>query len=425
MASFFNRRLTQKKQVSYIRPTQSLVSGQVVSEQTANKVAAYYRGLTYISTQMAKLPLQIKTSTNEEVRGRIFNLLNIRPNSEMTSFVFKTNMIQQAIHYGNGYAEIERNMRGEPVALHLLDTKDCQKLRTPNGTIILKVAGASGGNREVYLPYDDVLQIQNFVTSNGQVGQGLLYYASHTLGISLSADEMAGNMFANGGMPSGVLEVQGTLSDEAFERIKADWKASTAGKKSGSTAILEEGMKYTPVSFSPDLLQFLDSRKFGVQEIARFLGLPLTKLFDADAATYNNIEHAQLEVATDTLDAWARNIESEIDVKLLNREVTSIRSEFDMYAVFRGDMAARSNYFKTMMQNAAMNPNEMRMKEGMAPYEGGDRYYIANNNFSPVDRMDEIIDSQVNKNEPDQDDNDTQSELEVVALDYLRTKTRN
>lgn len=424
MASFFNRRLTQKKQVSFIRPSQSIISGQVVSEHTANKVAAYYRGLTYVSTQMAKLPLHVKTNKNQDVPGTIFNLLNIRPNNEMTSFVFKTNIIQQAIHYGNGYAEIERNRMGQPIAIHLLDTRDCQKLRTPDGEIVLKVAGVSGGNREVYLPYQDVLQIQNFVTSNGQVGQGLLYYASHTLGISLSADEMAGNMFANGGMPSGVLEVQGTLSDEAFARIKEDWKASTAGKKSGSTAILEEGMKYTPVSFSPDLLQFLDSRKFGVQEIARFLGLPLTKLFDADAATYNNIEHAQLEVATDTLDAWARNIESEIDVKLLNREVTSIRSEFDMYAVFRGDMAARSNYFKTMMQNAAMTPNEMRLKEGMAPYEGGDRHYIANNNFAPVDRMDEVIDSQISKSEPGPKD-DTNSELEVVALDYLRTKTRN
>jgi hypothetical protein len=84
-------------------------------------------------------------------------------------------------------------------------------------------------------------------------------------------------------------------------------------------------------------------------------------------------------------------------MKLLNGRNAGKRTELDLYAVFRGDAVTRSTYFKNMMQIGAMTPNEIREKEGLAPYDGGDRFFIATNNFTPEDRMDEVIDAQVNK----------------------------
>jgi phage portal protein BeeE len=161
------------------------------------------------------------------------------------------------------------------------------------------------------------------------------------------------------------------------------------------------------------------------------LGVPPTKLFDGDSATYNNIEHANLEVATDTLDSWARALESEIDVKLLNNRRAGRRAEFDLYAVFRGDMETRAKYFTALMQNAAMTPNEIRKKEGMAPYADGDKFFIATNNFSPMDRLDEIVDANIasknRSNEPEDEPTPSPEEetLEAVAKDYLKQRTKN
>lgn len=424
---FANKRKTGKDIVPYRRINSGYVGGSFVTPETSKKVAAFYRGLVYISTQIAKLPLEVKTSSNQIIENKIWALLNIAPNREMTAFTLKTDMIQEAILEGNSYAEIERNRLGEPVAIHKLEHNKVERWRAKSGEIVYRVISGTFDGKDVYLPYDDVLQIKNLVTKDGQIGQGVVGYAQDTLGISLGANKYASSLYDNAGMPSGVLEADRSLSDDAFERIKISWKENHGGRKAGGVAVLEDGVTFKPVSFSPDVLQFLESRKFSVLEIARYLGLPPTKLFDGDSATYNNIEHSNLEVATDTLDTWARNLESEFDVKLTKREFTKTRTEFDMYAVFRGDMNTRANYFQKMMQNASITPNEIREKEGYAPYPEGDRFYVAVNNFSPADKIDDLIDSQINKGQTNKesDEEEKSTELQAVAIDFLKRRTRN
>jgi HK97 family phage portal protein len=429
---FLNKKYREQEPASPRRFI-NLSGGGIVSPQSAMEVSAYYRGVTYLSTQVAKLPCEIKDANNKVLPNKIYELLNVAPNPEMNAFDFKVNLIQQTINQGNGYAEIVRNMMGEPIQLWLMDSRDVQSFRYPDGTLGYRIVGGSAAypGEDAYLSVKDVFHLKNFVTSNGVVGNGVVAYAATTLGISLGADRFASGLYSNGGMPSGVLEVSGTLSDEAFERIKKSWQEAHGQRKTGGTAVLEEGTKYSPVSFTPDVLQFLESRKFNVLEIARFLGVPPTKLFDGDSATYNNIEHANLEVATDTLDSWARALESEIDVKLLNNRRAGRRAEFDLYAVFRGDMETRAKYFTALMQNAAMTPNEIRKKEGMAPYADGDKFFIATNNFSPMDRLDEIVDANIasknRTNEPEDEPTPTPEEetLEAVAKDYLKQRTKN
>lgn len=169
----------------------------------------------------------------------------------------------------------------------------------------------------------------------------------------------------------------------------------------------------------PDVLQFLESRQFGILEIARFLGVPPTKLFDTTAATYSNVENANLEVATDTLDSWATNLEMEADVKILNNRHGGRFTDINLYAIFRGDMKTRSDYFKAMMGVSAITPNQIRKLEGQPGYPGGDKYYIATNNFSPVDRLDEIIDADIKQKEksaePPAAKKPTKSEEELAA----------
>ncbi len=351
-------------------------------------------------------------------------MLQVAPNIEMTAMHFKMFLIQCAIVNGNGYAEIERSLDGRVRALWPLNPKRVSPIRSTNGDLFYQVTNGGPNGETVYLPPRDIFIVRNLHTKDAIQGQGVVGYAMQTLGISLGADKFANALFANGGMPSGTLSAPGTLTDEAHKRITDSWKENHGGKKTGGTALLEEGLTYTPISHTPDVMQFLESRKFNVIEIARFLGIPPTKLFDSDSAKFNNIEHANLEVATDTIDSWARNMESEADVKLLSNRKGGRRTEFDLYAVFRGDMVTRSTYFKNMMSTGAMTPNEIRRKEGMAGYPGGDRYYIATNNFTPSDRMDEMLDAQIKSKEPKPEAPKNDKEpLDVAFIEYLNSKT--
>ena len=426
--SIFNKAKSQKSKPSVVRHPFNYSGGTLVTPDTSMRVAAFYRGLIYISSQIAKLPWELKDESNRVLNNNTSYLIKTSPNEEISSFSFRLYMTQMAIIYGNAYAEIERDILGRPVALWPIDPTRVLADRTVEGKLYYRVmSGEFTTGEEVILLPKDIFHVKNFHTKDGIVGQGVVAYASTVLGISAGADGFANGLFANGGMPSGVLKTPGSLSDEAYKRIKDDWNKNHSGKKVGGTALLEEGTTYEAISHEPQVMQFLESRKFSVVEIARFLGLPPSKLFDTEVATYANIEQSNLEVATDTLDAWARNYETEADMKLIGR--VGRHTEMDLYAVFRGDMETRSSYFTKMMQVGGMTPNEIRKREGMAPYAGGDRYYIATNNYTPSDRMDEVIDSQVKgkevakdnaNNSPDNKDQDLVNSLS----EYFKSRTR-
>jgi len=405
-----------------------VVGGTPVTPDTAMRASAFYSGVTYISTQIAKLPWEINNQDNQVEYSDLSNVLNLRPNPEMSSFQFRSLLIQSALIEGNGYAEIERDMRGRVKNLWPINARHVQVIRLNDAekSLAYRIVGGALNvpGEDAILAPKDIYHIKNFYTQDGIVGLGLTWYASEALGISIGADKFANNLFANGGLPSGVLEVDGKLSPEAAKRIKESWDTAHTGRKTGGTAVLEEGIKYKPISYAPDVLQFLESRKFSVIEIARFLRVPPTKLYDTETSSYNNIEHANLEVAVDTLDAWARNLEMEADIKLLNNGFGNKRTELDLYAIFRGDMDTRSQYFSRMMQDAAITPNEIRNREGLPGYEGGDRFYIANNNFAPVDRLDELIEAQLKKNEPKQVEAKKEQDIvDEAVVNFLKKRS--
>lgn len=421
---FFNRVSTAPSKAA--KRAFGYSGGTYVDEDSALQVAAFYRGLMYVSTQIAKLPCLIKDAANNVISDDIANLLDLAPNKEMNAMTFKLFMIQQAIIHGNSYAEIERRPDGRVVALHPMNTRDVEPYRDVNDKLWYRIVGGSVTNsgQDVYLRPTDVFHLRNFHTKDGVSGQGVISYALDILGISLGADTLANSLFANGGMPSGVLTAPGELSDAAYDRLKADWKERHGGKKSGGVAILEEGLKFEPLAFPPEVMQFLESRKFNVYEIARYLGVPPSKLFDPDSMTYNNIEHANLEVVTDTLDAWAKNWEMESDIKVLNRRKNGRRTEIDLYSVFRGDMDTRATYFNKMMNVGAITPNEIRTKEGMSPYKEGNRQYIATNNFTPVDKIDAVIDAKINPPKVDTNKKtETEEELDKTVTDFFKKRS--
>src|ERR1043165_3974077 len=173
--------------------------------------------------------------------------MNTAPNSEVTAFHFRLLMIQTAINHGKCYAEIERDRAGRPVALWPLPNRMVDPIRDDNGNLKYRVLAGSleAGGQDVILNPTDVFHIRNLHTKDGITGQGLIAYASETLGISLAADRMASSLFKNGGLPTGVLAVEGTLSADAQKRLEQSWKDTHSGNSAGGVAVLEQGAKYT------------------------------------------------------------------------------------------------------------------------------------------------------------------------------------
>lgn len=406
---FFNKRKTGVDQPRV--PNRFYINGKftTVNEETAMTVAAFNRGVIYIATQMAKLPWYVKNSDKEiQENNQLFYLLNRSPNGENTAFMLKCFLLISAIVKGNGYLEIERNIQGKIVALHPILADDVQLHRLGTGELVYTVSSGIG---QVHLQAKDVYHLRNFHTIDALMGAGVVAYASETLGISVGANKFANSLFSNAGMPSGSINVKGKLSAEAGQRIKEGWQAASAGKKTGSVVVLEEETTFTPITFAPDVLQFIETRKFGIPEIARFLGVPPTKLYSQEQATYNNNEQDNLSVVNDTLSAWATNMESEADMKFLGRNMR-LHTEIDLFEVAKGDMDSRSRYYVAMMQVGAMTPNQIRKSEGRSPYEDGDRYYIATNNFTPADMVDEVVGGKI-KEEPEEDP------VEKAVVNYL------
>ena len=425
MLKFANR--LRHSRVPMSQPPYSMVGGGgiYVSKEAALKIAAFNRGVVYLSTQVAKLPILISNKKLVHVEDKLHYLLNVAPNSEMNAFVFWASLITNALKEGNGYAEIERNIIGAPIALHIIDNCHICPDRDPETKKLIYRVQTEKGERSI--DPMNILHIPNLHMING-IGQSIVMWAQTSLGIAMGADEMASSIFANGGFPSGVLSTKGKLSKEAAERIGKSWQ-DTYGRKGtgkGKVAVLEEGTIYQAIEVNPQLLQFLESRQFEVIQIARFLGVPPHKLYDQSKATYDNVEQANIEVLTDTLDTWVVNIESEIDVKLLNGQYAGRKSNHDFFPLLRGDMKTRSDFYKSMFSIAALNADEIRERENLTPYEGGDKYYIQANNYKPVDRMDEIIDAEIKSKEPvppapapDDEEDDKENSLVQALINKL------
>jgi HK97 family phage portal protein len=422
--SFFTKLENRKYE-----PTQPSVSRRFffgtknlnIDDDIAMTAAAFNRGVLYLATQLAKLPWNIKKSDKTiEPNSRIANILNRNPNPETTAFILRVSLLIDAIVTGNGYWEIEREASGRIKNLWNIPSRDVQPWRDTDGKLWYRVTGGSAMNARngvLLMRPDEIYHLRGFHTKDSISGMGVTDYAGETLAISVGADKFASSLFANGGMPSGVITVPGKISEQAIGRMKESWDAATTGRKTATTAILEEGTTYSPISLAPDVMQFIETRKFGVPEIARFLGVPPTKLYDLTQSTYNNVEQENIAVANDTLDPWARNIENEADKKFLGNDFTR-HTELDLFQVFRGDMETRSKFYNTLFGMGSIQPNEIRTLEGWAKYDGGDRYYVAANNFTPIDKVDDVIDSNISKN--NQAPSSSEDDLNNEAIAFLK-----
>lgn len=359
-------------------------SGKPVNEHTAMQMTAVYSCIRILSEAIAGLPLHTYRYTNtggkeKAINHSIYHLLHNEPNPEMTSFVFRETLMGHLLLWGNAYAQIIRNSHGEVLALYPLMPNKMNVDRDRNGQICyIYQRNLDIGEKPAYMSSRDVLHIPG-LGFDGLVGYSPIAMAKNAIGLAIATEEYGAKFFANGAAPGGVLEHPGTIKDP--QKVKESWNSAYQGSSnSHRVAVLEEGMKYQTIGISPDQAQFLETRKFQINEIARIFRVPPHMLADLEKSSFSNIENQGLEFVKYTLDPWVVRWEQAMcRVLFSEREKADYFIRFNVDGLLRGDYASRMNGYATARQNGWMSSNDIRELENLDRIPaalGGDLYLI-------------------------------------------------
>ena len=370
-------------------------SGKPVNERSAMQMTAVYSCVRILAEAVAGLPLHLYKYTDtggkeKAVDHPLYLLLHDEPNPEMSSFVFRETLMTHLLLWGNAYAQIIRNGKGEVVALYPLMPNKMTVDRDSNGQLYYTYQRANEEaptmeGTSVKLKPSDVLHIPG-LGFDGLVGYSPIAMAKNAIGMAIACEEFGAKFFANGAAPSGVLEHPGTIKDPS--RVRDAWQSQFGGaSNSGKVAVLEEGMKYTPISISPEQAQFLETRKFQINEIARIFRVPPHMVGDLEKSSFSNIEQQSLEFVKYTLDPWIIRWEQSMARVLLSLdEKKEYFIKFNLEGLLRGDYQSRMNGYSIARQNGWMSANDIRELENLdrIPAEQGGDLYLINGSMLPL-----------------------------------------
>jgi HK97 family phage portal protein len=374
-------------------------SGKSVNERSAMQMTAVYSCVRILAEAVAGLPLHLyrytdKGGKEKAVDHSLYRLLHDEPNPEMSSFVFRETLMTHLLLWGNAYAQIIRNGKGEIISLYPLMPNKMTVDRDEAGRLYYTYNRSNDDaptmkGFTVVLKPTDVLHIPG-LGFDGLVGYSPIAMAKNAIGMAIACEEYGAKFFANGASPGGVLEHPGTIKDPA--RVRDSWNSVYQGSgNSHRIAVLEEGMKYTPIGISPEQAQFLETRKFQINEIARIFRVPPHMVGDLEKSSFSNIEQQSLEFVQYTLRPWLVRWEQGITRSLFSEdEKPSLFVKFNVDGLLRGDYASRMTGYATARQNGWISANDIRELEDMDPIppeEGGDLLLVNGNMLPLKDRL--------------------------------------
>lgn len=309
----------------------------------------------------------------------LYPVLHVRANPLMSSYSFRERAVKDVLLTGNFYALIDYDRYGYIRALWPLDPTRVRKEIADSGRAARYVITTSAGFDGTYRD-EEIFHLH--LLGDGFTGKSVITYNAESFGLALDLDGYARTFFSNGGHPGGVLEAEkGTLSPEARKRLQDGWH-SAYGKEGGNwhrVAVLQDGVKWKPMTVSPKDAMALESRQFQVADITRMFRVPPHLVGDLSKATFSNIEHQSLEFVVHTIRPWAVRIEQETNWILFGpNERERFFSEFLLDSILRGDIKSRNEAYAIMRQNGALNADEWRDRENLNPIPGaaGEKYLV-------------------------------------------------
>ncbi len=363
-----------------IIPVPLIKSGIRVDQDTALKYSAVFACVRVIAETIASLSWHVYLRKQDGSKQRMATsnaemLLNRRPNPEMTPFAFKETLTAWALTWGNGYAEIERDMANRPAALWPIAPDRVEVQRDSNGRLVYEISNARGANN--YLYAEDIYHLKG-LGFDGITGYSVISYAARSIGLGIAAEEFGSSFFGNGAHLGSVLQIPAGsgLSAEAKKNMRETFNRAHQGPHNAhKVEILDGGTEYKEIGVPPEDAQFLETRQHQVEEICRWFRVPPHKIQHLLRSTFNNIEHMSIEYVQDTLMPWANRLEQEANSKLFGKG-NNLYTKINMNTLLRGDSAARSTFYREMWNLGVFSVNEIREMEDMNPVESGDKRFV-------------------------------------------------
>jgi HK97 family phage portal protein len=353
-------------------------SGVTVSIDTAICVSAVFACARVLADDIAKVPWRLYRETgktkNLADKHPLYPVLSRRPNEWMTSFEFRETMMYHAVLAKGGFAWINRDRStGEVLELLPLLPNWVTVRQAPDFTITYAIAVPDG--TYITLPRSEIFHLRG-PSWNGYLAMESVRLAREAIGLSIAAEESQAKLHANGGRPGGILTTDQEVKKDAKDQLRAEWAAKFGpGGQTFGTAVLDANFKYQQIAMSGVDVEHLATRKFQVEEIARFLRVYPFKIgFAEKTSTFASAEQFNISHVTDSLQPWAERLDQAADRDLLSED--EIRrgyfSKIDLRGLMRGDAAARTAYFGSGIKDGWMTRNEARAYEDLNPLEGLD-----------------------------------------------------
>lgn len=353
-----------------------------ITERSAMRISSVYSCVRVLSEDFASLPLHLYRQQGKyrekATMHPLYDLLYIKPNPEMSSFTLREVGMTNLLLWGNGYIQKIYDKAGNIIQLWPLLSERMRVERDP-ATNEIKYHYTTNKGKVVTMTRKEVLHIPG-LSFDGLTGLSPIGLARKSLYTAKAAQVYGSKFFENGARPGGVLEHPGTLENP--ERIRESWNEVYKGAaNSHRVAVLEEGMKYHEIGIPPADAQFIETRKFEMNEICRIYRVPPHMVGDLEKATFSNIEQQSLDYVIYTLRPWIVRWEQAIQTQLLNdiEIAQGYYPRFNVDGLLRGDFNTRMQGYATGRQNGWYSANDIREKEDMNPIpaeQGGDDYLV-------------------------------------------------
>lgn len=339
------------------------LAGVRITPDTAVTVPTVWACLRCISQTVAVLPWRVKLKSEngreDAPTHSVDKLIGTEPNPEWTSFQFRETLTHWALRWGNGYAEIERDTVGRPIALWPLHPERVCPMRDESGRLYYRVSSTNGApspTTGVDVAAADMFHLRGF--GEGPVGVNVMDYAAESIGWAKAAQLFGAAFLGNGMNVAAVIESDKKIDETVMTRVKAALAVLYKGvRNAGKTLFLDVGMKFKSVAIDPDKGQFIATNQHLVEEICRWFGVPPHKVMHLLRSTNNNIEHQGIEFAVDTMTPWVRRWEQEADRKLFGANRRGYYTKMNMNALMRADAAARAAFYTAMAATGAYSAN--------------------------------------------------------------------
>lgn len=348
--------------------------GLAVNNDSAMKITAFYAGIRLISENVAALPKSIRRFTDsgpvssEDMPA--YRLISIRPNPYTNAYDFWNAITTWLEGWGNAFAIIKWSNLGVPLALYQVHPS-CVTVTVVNGRKWYKVVMDDPDLAFLNGTYsDDEMLHFMLVTLNGITGVNPVVYNALSLGKNLATEQFGAEFYEKGGNIKAVMEVDGSMGDDAYDTFMRHFKQSSANFE---TPLLEYGIKYKQLSVNPVAAQLIQSETFSLQDVCRILNIPPHMIGELSHATFSNIEHQTIQFVQYTLRPIVKRFEMEMESKLFaSKDIGKYDVKFVLDGLLRGDTAARSTYYHNAILDGYMSRNEVRELEGLQHKEGLD-----------------------------------------------------